>query len=169
MATRPPQHSISDRGESALTLALDPWPVNFFRRDYGIDGEVKLAKRELSEFNPTILPWSFEFQLKSGEWSPGCDPSVTVKTDHMEYWLRHNVPTVLFRVLTDQGAVHRDVYWRLIDKIFYRWLVLERTKWRENQTVSITFGSGDLLVDGSLEALSDGIRSWERPCPPESP
>lgn len=169
MATRPPQHSISDRGESALTLALDPWPVNLFRRDYGIDGEVKLARREPGEFNPTILPWSFEFQLKSGEWSVECDPTVSVKTDDMEYWLRHNVPTVLFRVLTDGGAVHREVYWRLIDKIFYRWLVLERSMWKEQDTVSVTFGEGDLLLDESLDALADSIRNWERPLSPESP
>lgn len=171
MAIRSTQHSVSDRGEFALGLALNPWPINFFRRDYGIDGEVKLARIEPGEFNATVLPWSFEFQLKSKDWTGPLNMTITVRTRHLDYWLRHNVPTVVFSVITDETATRRAVYGRLIDKMFYQWLLYERTMWRDNETVSIPFSEGDLvhLIEGNLpargstDALASAVRSWQHP------
>ena len=156
-------------------MALDPWPVNFFRKDYGIDGEVKLARRAPAEFNATILPWSFEFQLKSKDWTNPLDPSIVVETRHLNYWLRHNVPTVLFSASTDGRGLKRAVYGRLIDKMFYQWLVLERKMWAQDQTVTITFDDADLVqhiegsqfLCGSTDALESSILSWSRPLSPQ--
>lgn len=158
-----------------MGLALDPWPVNFFRKDYGIDGEVKLARRDPGEFNATILPWSFEFQLKSKDWTIPLDTSIVVETRHLTYWLHHNVPTVLFSVSTDGQGLRRAVYGRLIDKMFYQWLVLERGMWTQDRTVKITFGDTDLVQHlegsqpqaGSTDALASAIRAWTRPLSPQ--
>lgn len=157
-------HTVARRSQDILSLALNPWPTNFFPADYGFDGDVKITESASGKFAPRLLPWTFQFQLKATSGKVWASPSVRVEVRHLELWLSHNVPTILFFVNVNDGK--RRVFWKCLDSLFLRGLALRHPNWLAGETVTVRFAKSEIFDGADREPVVSAIKNWKRPIRP---
>jgi hypothetical protein len=148
MPQRPRSHQLEDQSRLALGKALPAeWTVERVVHDYGVDLRVEI----FSGGRPTGS--LFFVQLKSTDRAPGASGiSVRVSTDHLNYWNRLPVPTMI-------------VLWTAAtDTLFWKWAHhhLPDIKMPMPKTQSIRLSPSDRLGRGDAEGIAQEVRFCDR-------
>jgi GTP-binding protein EngB required for normal cell division len=158
---RSQSHQNEDASKRKLEEILEPWFIDWFRKDYGIDGIVQTGSRIPRTKDVQVERNSFLIQLKATD-------QIKLSGNHINYslpvrkvlqWVGSNIP-VLF-VLYDVGG---DAFFRLwMDMDEFNRLEQIKSTWTEQQGVVVKIPQKNKLSSGDLGELERYVIEFRAP------
>ncbi|MCK4816674.1 DUF4365 domain-containing protein [bacterium] len=144
---RPRQHQLEDESKYHFQSCLPPgWVYRDKAKDYGIDAEV-----EVFDKSGNATGKIFNVQLKAtDEVSKDKSLKVRIRTDHLMYWAKLDLPTLIVR------------YTSIDKKIYYKWVHsdLGEINKRLKKTITIKFDETKYWHGNSQKEIIDEIENY---------
>ncbi len=158
---RSQSHQNEDISKRKLEEILEPWFIDWFRKDYGIDGIVQTGSRIPQSKDVQVERNSFLIQLKAAEQVKLSDKHIlySLPVRKVLQWVSSNIP-VLF-VLCDIAS--HDFFYLWMDMDEFNRLEQIKSTWTEQQTVVVRIPEQNKLTGESLAALERYVIEFRIP------